>query len=1171
MAIQFVIGPASKDHEQAMIQQIKANLADPKAQVFYLVPNHVKFEAEVSLLKGLKTGTITAQNRVQTFSFTRMAWYFLREKPIFAQPRLDTASNAMLVARLIRQNRERLQLFGKLDKKVGFTTKLASQLTELLNGRIDADTFRKAFKGLGDKDRHRAKLEDLAVMLEAYEQAVGPFATNASLLAGLSQELQNQDLSHTYFYLDHFNDLAASELHLVETLMQQAAHVSVALTLDDLEPAHTPDLFLPAKRLYQRLYGAAQRLDVPIEPAVVAEDRKLSTGMQAVEQFFIADTKLDPIKFSQPVPDVTLAKADSPYTELREVAKQINIAVHHGARYRDFLVIARHLDPYAEVIDPIFAEYQLPVFVDHEHPMQHHPVVALFESLFDLPKHHYQYADIIRLLRTELLIPKGMNADDFRAAVDILDNHLLRTGITGTNWAKDQDWQYLRRRVDEGHSDFESEKSEQLNVVRRFVQANIMPFFERFMKAETGLQAATTLYQWLLDMGVVEQLHAWRQADIDAGNLQASRAGEQAWGTFVKILDDYVAILGDTSWNDEAKEEFVAILKAGFASATYTQIPSTLDQVVVSETGLTRLNKFKHVFVIGATAAVMPDEVSDAGLLSAEDRVVLQPNLPDTAWLAINGPQVALGDPFINYTAMLSADTALTMSYPGYDDGENHASPYYTRMQHALNLSEETWGQPTLDAAPTGGTARSLLSDYLSVAQKAHEQHRAKLPLAWQQVYAQLLQTKWHALTVRLSGSLTFTNDVGKLSPELAQQLYGKHLLVSVSRLETYYRNPFEYFLRYGLLLQPRPEFALTPLDSGSLDHGTLDHAFDEIAKNDKLAEEKDSKLKKFVEWDAQQIRDLVSELVDSQVEKLGLEILNTSLQGKYSKRRIEGILIAVLTAIQRQKVKSHFTTKHTEWPFDVGDHKQQLAPIELDLSNHRKVTVRGRIDRLDTVDLNGEEYFLVIDYKSSEHVFKPLEAYYGVAMQMLTYIDAVSRDPNKKGAAWHPAGALYLHMQKKQEKYKPDRKQLVAALQKAYQMKGLLVLPEDEAQAKALAEKFDKGFEKPPFQSDIVQISMKGSGDFYANVKAITPDTLNLYLNHNRNAITRATEAILAGNIALAPLQFKTEANVITQSDYQAIMLFDPATGNDHYHHVDTLDLETIIKNMREEAQDHA
>lgn len=1158
MALQFVIGPASGNHQQTMIQMIRQQLKDPKAQVFYLVPNHVKFEAEVSLLQGLRQGAVTAQNRVQTFSFTRLAWYFLRESPIFEQPRLDTASNAMLVARLLHENRDQLRLFGGLANAIGFTTKLATQLTELLNGRIDAETLQKACDDLPGNDRHRAKLQDLVVMLHAYEQAVGPFATNASLLAALSQNLQTQDLSHTYFYLDHFNDLAASELNLVETLMQQSQLVTVALTLDNLEPGAGPDLFLPAKRLYQRLDLAAKRLEVPVLPARDAMPRPLSAGMHAVEQFFIADTKLQPLQFDQPVAGVTLAKADSPYTELREVAKQINIAVHHGARYRDFLVIARHLDPYQDVIDPIFAEFELPVFVDHEHPMQHHPVVALLESLFAILRHHYQYADVIRLLRTELLIPKDCDPKAFRAAVDVCDNHLLRTGISGSYWTKDQDWQYLRRRASDDGVDLDPEKSVQLNLVRRLIQTNLPPLFDELQHAETGVEAATALYQWLVQMGVVERLDAWRQADIDAGNLQASQAGEQAWATFVKLLDDYVAILGETPFDLDL---FVEILNAGFASATYTQIPSTLDQVVVSETALTRLDKFKHVFVIGATAAVMPDQVADAGLLTAEDRVALQPRLPETTWLPINGPQVALGDPFINYAGMLAGDTELTMSYPGFGDSENHASPYYTQMLKAMRLTEQTWGQPTPTAAPTGGTPRSLLSDYVAVAQKARDQKLAKLPQVWQQVYNQLLQTPWHHLTVRLAGSLTDTNDVGELAPDLAKKLYGEHLFVSVSQLETYYRNPFEYFLRYGLRLRVRPEFAMTPADTGSLDHATLDLVFKQLAEQHL----------RLGDLDAAQLQQLVSDVVDSLVAQPGLEILTTSLQGAYAKRRIQNVLIAVLTAIRRQQMASRFATQKTELPFGAGDQAQQLAPIVLPIGNHRQVSVRGKIDRLDTVNLNGDEYFLVIDYKSSKHVFTPLEAYYGVAMQMLTYIDAVENDLDQKGVANRPAGALYMHMHKKPVAYQTNPDAIALAHEKAYKLQGLLVLPDDQDQALTLAEQFDAGLADAGFTSNIVQIGTKKNGEFSARTNAISQPALQLYLQHNRRAIIHAAQAILAGNIALAPLQFKSEATVITQSDYQAIMLFDPATEHDRYHHVDSLDIETIMQKMREEANGNA
>ena len=49
-----------------------------------------------------------------------------------------------------------------------------------------------------------------------------------------------------------------------------------------------------------------------------------------------------------------------------------------------------------------------------------------------------------------------------------------------------------------------------------------------------------------------------------------------------------------------------------------------------------------------------------------------------------------------------------------------------------------------------------------------------------------------------------------------------------------------------------------------------------------------------------------------------------------------------------------------------------------------------GRIDRVDKAN-DGENVFLrVIDYKSSERELNISEVYYGLSLQMLTYLDII-------------------------------------------------------------------------------------------------------------------------------------------------------------------------------------
>lgn len=81
MGLQFILGDATRDHAQTMAAMIQEQLAaDPQNQIFFLVPNHIKFEAEIDLLKRLRQlqqgeADAYAQSRVQVLSFSRLAWF----------------------------------------------------------------------------------------------------------------------------------------------------------------------------------------------------------------------------------------------------------------------------------------------------------------------------------------------------------------------------------------------------------------------------------------------------------------------------------------------------------------------------------------------------------------------------------------------------------------------------------------------------------------------------------------------------------------------------------------------------------------------------------------------------------------------------------------------------------------------------------------------------------------------------------------------------------------------------------------------------------------------------------------------------------------------------------------------------------------------------------------
>ena len=75
---------------------------------------------------------------------------------------------------------------------------------------------------------------------------------------------------------------------------------------------------------------------------------------------------------------------------------------------------------------------------------------------------------------------------------------------------------------------------------------------------------------------------------------------------------------------------------------------------------------------------------------------------------------------------------------------------------------------------------------------------------------------------------------------------------------------------------------------------------------------------------------------------------------------------------------------------------------------------------------LDNQRYLGIVDYKSSSHKFNYQDAYYGLALQMLTYLNAMLQNTDllldlNAGEEIKPAGAVYMHLQNpviKQKEY---------------------------------------------------------------------------------------------------------------------------------------------------------
>lgn len=1195
MSLQFILGSAGQDHRTPMVTALAQQVtAHPTDQSYYLVPNHIKFETEVDVLSALKEQiapeqALFAQTQVQVFSFTRLAWFFMKNEPIYQLPRISPAGLNMLIYQIIQTHADELTIFrGEVDRP-GFVSQLATQLAEFKVGQVTAADLMSAIEQLDTTNTDlQAKLHDLMIIYEAFEtQMMGKFVENTDLLNQLATYLEQQvDLQHAHFYLEGFSQLSAQERQLVAILIQRSASVTVALNLDHGYPQKLPDkttLFFQSAKLYQQLYMVAQANRVPVLIDQQAKTARVSADLQALDTYWQASQTLSPQPSAVEKPThIQIVQAANRYVEVSRVATQIRQLVATGNyRYRDFLVLTRHLDAYQTVIDPIFQAQAVPYFDDADIRMADHPFVELLNALFDVQRRNYRYADVFRVLKSELLLPRDADGElmavpAYRQALALTENFVLKNGLEGQHWwTQDKDWVYNQFAVGDGgvQTTRDDQISAQINRIRRFVKQTLPPFFARLKVAATYTDAAAVLYQFVANAGVSERLMTWRDQAIAAGDLTKAGQPEQTWAAFCDILDEFHTILGDLP---TVLPDFQALLQAGFAGAKFSQIPSTLDQVVISESGIVQANNRKITFIMGATADTMPDNQIPTTLLADNDRQDLSARLQqvdDGTYLRDDAATQLAGEPYLNYLAFMSGSERLIFSYPAMSDDARSGlqlSPYVARIKDYFGLSIDiAAANPVAEdeaILPFVGTRRTTLRH---LVQASHDSQLREVPLSRSWLYVlNLLRTDptYGELTTKLLGSLSYRNVPTQLTPDIVTQLYGTKINTSISKLEEYYANPYAYFLKYGLNLQERDVFALSPASTGEFFHATLDGLM-KLVNDQKL---------NLAALDDQQLREMTDEvmakLLDT-TENPQFAILESSHRMGYIRQQLMKTMRQMAKTLQEQSKRTKLRPKRTEVQFGLGD-ERGLAALSFDVGKRRQVTVRGRIDRLDAVQVKDKTYLGIVDYKSSEHKFSYQEAYYGRAMQMLTYLDAVKQNlptlldaPTAKDAEL--AGAVYLHLQnpilKAAEVLGEDP---LTSLLKAEQYQGLLLDDPD------LLTNLDTLFGTPDYSGSSLLFrglrrTKTGKITSYGKL-LVNSNELDLLLTHTERLIKRAATDIFDGRVDLAPFR-EQNRTALQYSPYKSVMQFDPLLKENNYRDLPSLNKDDVMARIAAEQEQEA
>ena len=397
MSLRFVTGRAGTGKTTVMEREIAAELErNPLGPaVIMIVPDQMSYSMELSLSVNFGLNGLI---RAQVSTFKRLAWRVLQETGGITRKEVDGFGYRMLVRSVLEENREELKLFRQAANKRGFTEKIGDLMKEFSRYCLDRETMAEFSEQLANADAPRTlqdKVSDLSLLLSKIEERLGTsYVDSEGHLALLASQIKHSELIQgAEIYIDGFESFTAREYEIITELMKHGNRVTVVLPMEsDLSGHADHELFFNPVRTSMKLREIARNESVDIEEEIHMGP-PLRFGNDELRHFEKEFEKYPP-KERPSEGAITLIEATDRRSEIHAVARKIRELVMKGERYKEISILYRQPDKYDELIETIFSQYDIPVFISRKKPMLHHPLIEFSRSVLEAVTSGWSYESV---------------------------------------------------------------------------------------------------------------------------------------------------------------------------------------------------------------------------------------------------------------------------------------------------------------------------------------------------------------------------------------------------------------------------------------------------------------------------------------------------------------------------------------------------------------------------------------------------------------------------------------------------------------------------------------------------------------------------------------------------------------------------------------------------------
>ena len=1057
-----------------------------KDEIVLIVPEQSSFQCEKRMLDDLgakKAATVNVK------SFKRL-YETVCELYGGADGRhIDEGVRTVLMSVAAESVSDRLVMYGSRCKRSDFAELMSQAVNEFKMCAISPAQLQAAAEKT-ENERLRMKLSESAAIYEAYNSLLsGTYIDPDDDLTRLEEIL----MEHHFFegkvvYIDSFNGFSGQEQKIIRLILEQADEVVAALCCDESTSESLDEsVFREPDITLRKLVSMAEECGVEIKNIcrLKGNPRYKSPSIAAIEESVF---RFDGDPYYTDDDAVQIYEADDEYDEVRQAARSVCALVRDcGYAYRDITIIFRDPETYMNIIASEFPKYDIPFFMSRSQPLEEKALIRMI----------IYTENIMTFLKTDMT---SLSAEQ----VCRLENYAYLWDIRGIRWKSPFTMN------PDGNVDVLDEKElAYIEGLRSKVIEPLTVFADKLAIAENGADISKALYELLCMEGTAQKLKNLAKSFSSPDELHHKETEARIWDMTMDILDKMYSVLHNIRLDSR---RYLELLRLMIRKNPISDIPQTLDHVVIGTAGNLRTLSQRAVFVMGALEGVFPAIPTSAGLFSDSERnSLLGMELPlyDSAF------GMALKEKFNAYAALSLPSEKLFISRYLTDIKGSHCEesviikevrailPDVKIKRHYELTPQELFctDAQSFEECASRWRESSTISASLKKHFESADGYASRLS-----AIRRLVDDEPYHITTR----------------DRTRKLFGEKMRLSASQVESYYQCPFLYFCRYGLKAYPRKKADMNAGTYGSAVHFVLESILSKESVEDLQASGRQERLS------------VIRKYIDAYLESIGGSAERTSRFMAQFAIIERNILILLGHLIEEFSVCSF---KPSDFELEIGN-EEQVPEYELSLPSGETISIVGKVDRVDTFVSGDSKYIRIIDYKTGSKTFQLSDVIYGLNLQMLMYLSIIEKNGGKHFSDQDkyklaPAGILYMPATPESKLGQYDSREIHETVLKdqksSFRMNGLLIddpkilsAMESDGKGVFIPAKLDK--DGTPVRSDKYLATLETYGKIFRYVD---------------RKLTDMAQSLYDGEVKREPIKSKS-ADACKYCDYKTVCGFE-------------------------------